>query len=147
MNERAGLQAAESDLIDVDSLIADYYRLHPDVSIPEQKVVFGTSGHRGSSLNTAFNEDHIAAITQAIVEYRTAQGITGPLFIGADTHALSTPAQTTALEVLVGNRVRVLVDEFEAFSRLEQSEIEAEAHELMAFVAPGAAHDVRFVRS
>ncbi len=65
--------------------------------------MFGTSGHRGSSLKTAFNDDHIAAITQAIVEYRAAQGITGPLFIGRDTHALSAPAQTTALEVLVGN--------------------------------------------
>ena len=78
-------------------------------------MVFGTSGHRGSSLNTAFNEDHIAATTQAIVEYRTSQGITGPLFIGSDTHALSGPAQTTALEVLVANGVRVLVDEFDDF--------------------------------
>lgn len=115
MNERAGQQAAESDLVDVDVLIAAYYRRHPDVTVPEQRVLFGTSGHRGSSLNTAFNEDHIAAITQAIVEYRAKQGITGPLFIGADPHALSAPAQTTALEVLVGNRVRVLVDEFDDF--------------------------------
>jgi phosphoglucomutase len=83
------------------------------VSIPEQRVVFGTSGHRGSSLDTAFNEDHIAATTQAIVEYRNAQGITGPLFIGADTHLLSEFATTTALAVLVGNEVRVLVDEFD----------------------------------
>lgn len=112
MNDRAGTPARESDLTDIDALLHAYYALEPDVSIPEQRVVFGTSGHRGSSLNTAFNENHIAAITQAIVEYRASQGITGPLFIGADTHALSAPAQTTALEVLLANDVRVLVDEF-----------------------------------
>jgi phosphoglucomutase len=112
MNSRAGLPAQKSDLVDIDALLKAYYDLVPDVSIPEQAVVFGTSGHRGSSLDTAFNETHIAAITQAIVEYRTGQGITGPLFIGSDTHALSAPAQTTALEVLVGNGVDVLVDEF-----------------------------------
>ncbi|VXB15560.1 phosphoglucomutase (alpha-D-glucose-1,6-bisphosphate-dependent) [Plantibacter sp. T3] len=115
MNDRAGTPATEADLIDVPSLIDAYYTLKPDVSIPEQRVVFGTSGHRGSSLNTAFNQDHIAATTQAIVEYRASQGITGPLFIGSDTHALSGPAQTTALEVLVANGVRVLVDEFDDF--------------------------------
>jgi phosphoglucomutase len=112
MNSRAGLPAQESDLIDVDALLKAYYELVPDVTIAEQKVVFGTSGHRGSSLDSAFNETHIAAITQAIVEYRASQGVTGPLFIGSDTHALSAPAQTTALEVLVGNGVDVLVDEF-----------------------------------
>ncbi|TKJ95801.1 phosphoglucomutase, alpha-D-glucose phosphate-specific [Plantibacter flavus] len=115
MNDRAGTPATEADLIDVPSLIDAYYTLKPDVSIPEQRVVFGTSGHRGSSLNIAFNQDHIAATTQAIVEYRACQGITGPLFIGSDTHALSGPAQTTALEVLVANGVRVLVDEFDDF--------------------------------
>ena len=113
MDERAGTPAQPSDLIDVDALRRAYYELKPDVSIPEQRVVFGTSGHRGSSLNTAFNEDHIAATTQAIVEYRDAQGITGPLFIGADTHLLSEFATTTALAVLVANEVRVLVDEFD----------------------------------
>ena len=112
MDARAGTPAQPSDLIDVDALRRAYYELKPDVSIPEQRVVFGTSGHRGSSLNTAFNEDHIAATTQAIVEYRNAQGITGPLFIGADTHLLSDYATTTALAVLVANEVRVLVDEF-----------------------------------
>jgi phosphoglucomutase len=112
MNDRAGTPAQESDLIDVAELIDAYHHRHPDVSLASQRVAFGTSGHRGSSLDTAFNDDHIAAITQAIVEYRSGQGITGPLFIGADTHALSAPAQTTALEVLVGNRVDVLVDEF-----------------------------------
>jgi phosphoglucomutase len=113
MDERAGTPAQPSDLIDFDALRRAYYELKPDVSIPEQRVVFGTSGHRGSSLNTAFNEDHIAATTQAIVEYRNSQGITGPLFIGADTHLLSEFATTTALAVLVANEVRVLVDEFD----------------------------------
>jgi len=113
MDERAGTPAQPSDLIDIDALRRAYYELKPDVSIPEQRVVFGTSGHRGSSLNTAFNEDHIAATTQAIVEYRNSQGISGPLFIGADTHLLSEFATTTALAVLVGNEVRVLVDEFD----------------------------------
>jgi len=116
MENRAGTVALPEDLVDVEALVRAYYDLKPDVSIADQKVVFGTSGHRGSALNTAFNEDHIAATTQAIVEYRASQGITGPLFIGIDTHALSRPAQTTALEVLVGNEVRVLVDEFDSFT-------------------------------
>jgi phosphoglucomutase len=115
MNARAGQQAQESDLIDVPALVAAYYALVPDVTNPDQKVAFGTSGHRGSSLDSAFNETHIFAITQAIVEYRASQGITGPLFIGKDTHALSRPAETTALEVLSANGVRALVDEFDDF--------------------------------
>ena len=115
MHERAGTPATESDLINVEALVKAYYEREPDVSDPDQRVAFGTSGHRGSSLTTSFNEQHILAITQAIVEYRASQGITGPLFIGADTHALSAPAQTTALEVLVGNQVRVLVDKFDDF--------------------------------
>ncbi len=115
MTDRAGKPAQASDLIDVEALIRAYYTNTPDVSDPTQKVVFGTSGHRGSSFDTAFNQDHIAAVTQAIVEYRAQQGITGPLFIGADTHGLSRPALTTALEVLVGNRVRVLVDEYDDY--------------------------------
>ncbi|MCS5720740.1 phosphoglucomutase (alpha-D-glucose-1,6-bisphosphate-dependent) [Herbiconiux sp. CPCC 203407] len=110
MHERAGTVALPEDLIDVDALVAAYYDLHPDVEDPEQKVIFGTSGHRGSSFNTAFNEDHIAAVTQAIVEYRAAQGITGPLFIGRDTHGLSKPAEDTALEVLNANGVTVWSD-------------------------------------
>ncbi|MCU1407551.1 MAG: alpha-D-glucose phosphate-specific phosphoglucomutase, partial [Glaciihabitans sp.] len=112
---RAGTPAQESDLIDVHELITAYYELVPDVTNPNQKVAFGTSGHRGSSLDAAFNETHIAAITQAIVEYRAGQGITGPLFMGRDTHGLSRPAETTALEVLSANNVRVLVDEFEDY--------------------------------
>ncbi len=115
MTAQAGTPAQESDLIDVDALVKAYYDLKPDVAVPAQRVAFGTSGHRGSSLNTAFNEHHIIATTQAIVEYRAAQGITGPLFIGTDPHALSGPAYTTALEVLVANGVRVLVDEFDDY--------------------------------
>ena len=115
MNERAGTTALESDLVDVEALIKAYYDLKPDVTVPAQRVAFGTSGHRGSSLKTAFNEDHIIATTQAIVEYRAMQGITGPLFIGTDPHALSAPAYTTALQVLVANGVRVLVDEFDDY--------------------------------
>ncbi|MCU1635884.1 MAG: phosphoglucomutase [Cryobacterium sp.] len=115
MSERAGTPAQDSDLIDVATLVSAYYALEPDVSDPTQRVVFGTSGHRGSSLSTSFNVNHIAATTQAIVEYRTAQGITGPLFIGADTHALSAPAYTTALEVLVANGVRVMVDTYDDY--------------------------------
>jgi phosphoglucomutase len=116
MENRAGTVSLPEDLVDVEALVRAYYELKPDVTIADQKVVFGTSGHRGSSLNTAFNEDHIAATTQAIVEYRAGQAISGPLFIGIDTHALSRPAQTTALEVLVGNGVRVLIDELDSFT-------------------------------
>ncbi|MEP6480392.1 MAG: phosphoglucomutase (alpha-D-glucose-1,6-bisphosphate-dependent) [Rhodoglobus sp.] len=115
MNDRAGTVALATDLIDVPALVRAYYELVPDVAIPSQRVVFGTSGHRGSSFDTAFNETHIAAITQAIVEYRAAQGITGPLFIGKDTHGLSRPAETTALEVLIANGVDALVDEFDDY--------------------------------
>jgi phosphoglucomutase len=104
---RAGQPALPEDLIDVDAVINAYYDLTPDPTDPDQQVVFGTSGHRGSSLDAAFNDAHIAATTQAIVEYRAAQGITGPLFIGKDTHALSQPAWTTAIEVLVANGVTV----------------------------------------
>jgi len=107
---RAGQPAEASDLIDVDALIGAYYDLKPDAGVPEQRVAFGTSGHRGSSLTTSFNEDHILATTQAIVDYRTAQGITGPLFLGRDTHGLSRPAERSAIEVLVANGVDVRVD-------------------------------------
>ena len=110
MTDRAGTPALDSDLIDTGELVDAYYSLVPDVAKPEQKVVFGTSGHRGSSLDAAFNETHIAAITQAIVEYRAGQGITGPLFIGRDTHMLSGPAERTAIEVLTGNGVHILAD-------------------------------------
>ena len=110
MSERAGQKAQESDLIDVNRLVGLYFELHPDVTNVEQKVAFGTSGHRGTSLNASFNEDHIAAITQAIVEYRRRENIHGPIYVGKDTHALSGPAEQTALEVLAGNDVITMVD-------------------------------------
>ena len=110
MSVRAGQKAQASDLIDVSALIDLYYSTKPDVSVPEQKVAFGTSGHRGTALNGSFNEDHIAAITQAIVEYRQREGIRGPIYVGKDTHALSGPAELTALEVLAGNDVIAMVD-------------------------------------
>ncbi len=116
MHPRAGQKALPEDLIDVEAVLDAYYDKHPDASNPDQAVSFGTSGHRGSSLDTAFNEDHIAATTQAIVEYRTAQGISGPLFIGRDTHALSRPAFDTALEVLIGNGAEVLVDSRDSYT-------------------------------
>ncbi|MGY1781441.1 phosphoglucomutase (alpha-D-glucose-1,6-bisphosphate-dependent) [Geodermatophilus sp. SYSU D01036] len=107
---RAGQPAAPSDLVDVASLVTAYYTLVPDPAEPAQRVSFGTSGHRGSAFDTAFNEAHILATTQAICEYRAAQGYDGPLFLGRDTHALSEPAWASALEVLVANDVTVLVD-------------------------------------
>ncbi len=109
-HERAGTPALEEDLIDVDAVIGAYYDRTPDPDNPDQQVVFGTSGHRGSSLDAAFNDAHIAATTQAIVEYRSSQGIGGPLFIGKDTHALSAPAWTTAIEVLRANGVDVYAE-------------------------------------
>ncbi|APX35027.1 phosphoglucomutase, alpha-D-glucose phosphate-specific [Brachybacterium sp. P6-10-X1] len=116
MHPRAGQKALPEDLVDIDALLDSYYDLHPDPADPDQAVAFGTSGHRGSSLDTAFTEDHIAATTQAIVEYRAGQGIRGPLFIGRDTHALSRPAFDTALEVLVGNDVAVQVDSLDGYT-------------------------------
>ena len=113
---RAGQPAQASDLIDVDELIAAYYDRKPDAAIPEQRVAFGTSGHRGSSLSTSFNEDHILATTQAIVDYRRSQGIDGPLFVGRDTHGLSEPAWASALEVLAANDVTVLVDDRDGYT-------------------------------
>ncbi|MGW6919788.1 phosphoglucomutase (alpha-D-glucose-1,6-bisphosphate-dependent) [Streptomyces sp. NPDC054950] len=115
-HERAGTKAGPEDLVDVARLVTAYYALHPDPADPGQRVAFGTSGHRGSSLNTAFNEDHIAATSQAICEYRTAQGTDGPLFLGADSHALSEPARVTALEVFAANEVTVLVDSADGYT-------------------------------
>lgn len=107
---RAGTRALPEDLIDLDAVRSAYFDVVPDPEDPTQRVAFGTSGHRGKSVNGSFNENHIAAITQAIVEYRNGQGIAGPLFVGKDTHALSDPAQDTALEVLIANGVDVRVD-------------------------------------
>jgi phosphoglucomutase len=107
---RAGQPAAAEDLVDVAKLVTAYYAVHPDPGDPVQQVSFGTSGHRGSAFTATFNEDHILATTQAICEYRAGQGIGGPLFLGADTHALSEPAQVSAIEVLAANDVRFLID-------------------------------------
>jgi phosphoglucomutase len=113
---RAGRPAEPADLIDVPKVVSRYYTDHPDPAEARQRVAFGTSGHRGSSLRTAFNEDHIAATSQAIVEYRRDQGTTGPLFLGRDTHALSEPAMITALEVFAANDVTVLIDDRDGYT-------------------------------
>ncbi|HET7524601.1 MAG TPA: phosphoglucomutase (alpha-D-glucose-1,6-bisphosphate-dependent) [Burkholderiaceae bacterium] len=105
----AGKPAPPSLLVDVAKLVTAYYTEVPDPTVPAHRVAFGTSGHRGSSFDTSFNEAHVQAITQAICEYRHANGITGPLFLGIDTHALSQPACATAMEVLAGNRVDVVL--------------------------------------
>ncbi|TVZ06833.1 alpha-D-glucose phosphate-specific phosphoglucomutase [Trebonia kvetii] len=107
---RAGQPAAPGDLVNVAKLVTAYYTVHPDPGDVAQRVSFGTSGHRGSAFTATFNEDHILATTQAICEYRASQGIDGPLYLGADTHALAEPAQVSALEVLAANGVRVLTD-------------------------------------
>ncbi|WP_395942720.1 phosphoglucomutase (alpha-D-glucose-1,6-bisphosphate-dependent) [Brevundimonas sp.] len=116
MHPRAGQQALPEDLIDLDALLGAYEGGRPDMSDPAQRVAFGTSGHRGSSLDNAFNEPHILAIAQSVAEYRAAQGITGPLFVGRDTHGLSEPAFRTTLEVLVANGVEVLIDSRDGFT-------------------------------
>ncbi|MYT38145.1 alpha-D-glucose phosphate-specific phosphoglucomutase [Streptomyces sp. SID8356] len=113
---RAGQPAQSADLVDVARLVTAYYALHPDPAEPAQRVAFGTSGHRGSALTAAFNDDHIAATTQAICDYRARQGTDGPLFLGADTHALSEPARTTALEVLAANGATVLIDSEDGYT-------------------------------
>ena len=113
---RAGTPAQPSDLVDVAHLVTAYYTLEPDPDDVDQQVAFGTSGHRGSSLDTAFNEVHIAATTQAICDYRREQGYDGPLFLGRDTHALSEPAWATAIEVLVANDVTVMVDDRDGYT-------------------------------
>ena len=109
-HQRAGQPAREDDLIDIAEVITAYYTRDIDPDNPDQQVAFGTSGHRGSSLDNAFNEAHILATTQAIVDYRRGEGIDGPVYIGRDTHALSEPAMVSALEVLIANGVPVLVD-------------------------------------
>jgi phosphoglucomutase len=113
---RAGTPAQPDDLVDVAHLVTAYYTGVPDPENPDQAVAFGTSGHRGSSLRTAFNESHIWATTQAICDYRREQGYDGPLFLGRDTHALSEPAWSSAIEVLVGNDVTVLVDDRDGYT-------------------------------
>ncbi|MEI8014003.1 MAG: phosphoglucomutase (alpha-D-glucose-1,6-bisphosphate-dependent) [Nitrospira sp.] len=107
----AGQPAPVSVLVDLSKLIAAYFSEKPDVMVREQRVAFGTSGHRGSSFKRSFNEWHILAITQAICEYRTGQGTVGPLYLGRDTHALSEPAYVSAIEVLAANGIEVMIDQ------------------------------------
>ena len=114
--DRAGTPAQPRDLVDLPHLVTSYYTGVPDPEDVNQQVAFGTSGHRGSSLKTSFNETHILAMTQAICDYRKQQGYDGPLLIGRDTHGLSEPAWATALEVLVGNEVTVLVDDRDGYT-------------------------------
>ena len=111
LDAKAGQPPTPSQLVNVAKLVTSYYAVKPDVSVPAQKVSFGTSGHRGSSFLGSFNEGHILAITQAICEYRAQNGVDGPLFLAEDTHALSEPAFATALEVLAGNGVAVKIDQ------------------------------------
>lgn len=132
-HDRAGKPARPEDLEDLAHLVTAFYSRVPDPTDPAQQVVFGTSGHRGSSLDGAFNEAHILAITQAIVEYRKSQHITGPLFLGRDTHALSEPAWTTALEVLAANGVTVAID-----SRDGYTPTPAVSHAILRFNSSGA---------
>ena len=127
-NPRAGQPAQPEDLIDVAHLVTDYYTVLPDPDDINQQVAFGTSGHRGSSLDGAFNENHILATTQAIVEYRAAQGTTGPLFIGRDTHGLSEPAWVSALEVLAANDVVAMIDSADRYTPTP-----AVSHAILAF--------------
>ncbi len=138
MDPRAGMPAAPEDLIDVDALVAAYYDRVPDPADPLQQVVFGTSGHRGSALDTAFNEAHIVAITAAIVEYRRSQGTDGPLFIGRDTHGLSLPAWRSALEVLAAAGVQVRVD-----ARDSWTPTPAVSHAILTRNGAGTAEGVR----
>ncbi len=115
-HERAGTVATPADLVDLPHLVAAYYTVRPDLADPGQRVSFGTSGHRGTSTDGSFNEAHIAATTQAICEYRAAQGIAGPLLLGRDTHGLSEPAWITALEVLAANGVTTMIDADDRFT-------------------------------
>jgi phosphoglucomutase len=127
-NPRAGQPALPEDLVDLPHLLTAYYTVKPDPDDIDQQVVFGTSGHRGSSLDGAFNEAHILATTQAIVEYRAGQGTTGPLFIGRDTHGLSEPAWVSALEVLAANDVVAMIDSADRYTPTP-----AVSHAILAF--------------
>ena len=109
IHEHAGKLARPQDLTNIAKLIAHYYELTPDISIPEQQVSFGTSGHRGNANKISFNEQHILAIVQAVAEYRKQANISGPMYLGKDTHALSEPAFATALSVLVANGIDVRI--------------------------------------
>src|SRR5271170_542804 len=112
----AGKTLEPSMLVNVPRLVTAYFTGKPDPTVASQRVAFGTSGHRGSAFDTAFNEAHILAISQAICRHRSCNGITGPLFIGIDTHALSEPALATALEVFGANDVDVMIDEHDGYT-------------------------------
>ncbi len=131
--DRAGTPARPEDLVDLAHLVTAYYTGVPNPLDPAQQVVFGTSGHRGSSLDNAFNEAHILAITQAIADYRASQSITGPLFLGRDTHALSEPAWSTALEVLAANGVTAVIDSHDRYTPTP-----AVSHAILRFNRSGA---------
>ena len=135
INPRAGKLAAPSDLVDLPKLITAYFTDQPDPSVPEQRVSFGTSGHRGSSFDRSFNEWHILAITQAICLYRRQQKVDGPLFLGIDTHALSQPALASAMEVLAANNVDVMLAE-----RTDYTPTPAVSHAILTYNQIGRAH-------
>jgi len=116
VHERAGKRLPDTELADIPALLAAYHAGKPDPAEPTQRVAFGTSGHRGSSLKTSFNEDHLLSIAQATCDYRSGQGTSGPLFLGVDTHALSAPALVSVLEVLVANGVEVFVDSRDGYT-------------------------------
>ena len=111
MHPRAGKKAQQKDLTNIPALVANYYLLQPDATNPAHKVEFGTSGHRGSADKTTFNQNHILAIAQAIVDIREENNTTGPTFVGKDTHALSEPAFSSVVEVLIANGIEVIVQE------------------------------------
>ncbi|WP_454299466.1 phosphoglucomutase (alpha-D-glucose-1,6-bisphosphate-dependent) [Salana multivorans] len=138
MHARAGQLALPEDLIDVDRLVGLYYDTVPNLDDPGQQVVFGTSGHRGTSLNGSFTETHVAAIAQAVVEYRRGQGIDGPLYVGRDTHALSEPAERTVIEVLVAHGVEVRVD-----ARDSWTPTPAVSHSILTHNGAGTSEGVR----
>ena len=138
MHPRAGQPAQPEDLVNIDEVISAYYDLVPDPAVPAQKVVFGTSGHRGSSLDTAFNEAHIVAITAAIIEYRRSQGTDGTLYLGRDTHGLSEPAWRTAIEVLTAAGVTTAVD-----ARGSYTPTPAVSHSILRANGAGTASGVR----
>ncbi|MGB0899675.1 MAG: phosphoglucomutase, alpha-D-glucose phosphate-specific, partial [Psychrobium sp.] len=116
IHSHAGKPARAQDRINIGRLVSDYYTKKPDLNIVEHRVAFGTSGHRGSAFSHSFNEQHIAAICQAISEYRQSQKFSGPIYIGKDTHALSEPAFTTAISVLIANDVPVVIQNDEGFT-------------------------------
>ena len=127
----AGKPAPAEILIDVNQLLDDYYTLHPDPANSLQKISFGTSGHRGSSSSSTFNEDHILAVSQAVAEYRQSQGINGPLYMGMDSHALSVPAQKSALEVLAAHGVEVFIAPTEGYAQFTPTPVVS--HAILAY--------------